>query len=125
LQVFSSDHPGQGPYVNSPSLANTVLISQPFSFNGMNGVVKVEYTVCPDSANTDQVLVVRGNAKMAMPGIGSTEDATAMISTTFTLCELALREAGHFHAEPGIGWRDGRQRHRPQGLVRSAPISRW
>jgi len=33
LQVFSSDYPGQGPYGNSPSLANTVLISQPFSFN--------------------------------------------------------------------------------------------
>ena len=103
LQVFSSDRPGQGPYGNSPSLANTELISQPFSFNGVNGVVKVEYAVCPDSSNTDQVLVVRGGAKMAMPGIGSTEDATAMISTTFTLCELTLREAGlYFHAEPGI-----------------------
>ena len=94
LTVWSADH---------PSIVNTQLISQSFSFNGMDGTVHVDYDVCPIGATKDKTLVVKGSAKMALPGMGDPTDPTMVVSGTFTLCETKLRQVGmYFHAEPGL-----------------------
>lgn len=94
LTVWSADH---------PSIVNTQLISESFSFNGMDGTVHVDYDVCPIGAVQDKTLVVKGNAKMTLPGMGDPKDPSMVISGTFTLCETKLRQVGmYFHAEPGL-----------------------
>src|SRR5262249_4445868 len=82
--VFSKDAPNASP--------DAVNFEQEFNFDAFNATVSVETDYCltaPNGAPTGpQVLVIRGETRIAMPNIGSTNDPTAGISASFTLCDL-------------------------------------
>ncbi len=92
LTVFSSDH---------PNAAHSVSI--PFSFRTFEGNVNVDVKVCPNSGNTEKVVVITGQSKIALPGLGSDTNPATMIGATFILCETTLREVSmQFQGPPDI-----------------------
>ncbi len=92
LTVFSKDHPDAPADVNVP-----------FSFRTFEGSVKVDKLPCPSSSDPTPVIVVTGDTKLAMPGLGSDTDPSQMISAHFTLCQSKLREVTlSFKTSPGI-----------------------
>jgi hypothetical protein len=92
LTVFSGDH---------PNAANAVSV--PFSFRTFEGDVTVDVKVCPNSGNSEKVVVITGQSKIALPGLGSDTNPATMIGATFILCETKLHEVSlEFHGPPDI-----------------------
>ena len=92
LTVFSTDQP-------NATDATTV----PFSFRTFQGSVTVDQEPCPGSSNPQKVSVIKGNTKIAMPGLGSDTDPGTEIAASFTLCETALRQVSlTFNGPPTI-----------------------
>lgn len=92
LTVFSGDHPNA-----------TNSISVPFSFRTFEGDVTVDVKVCPNSGNSEKVVVVMGKSKIALPGLGSDTNPATMIGAEFILCETLLREVSmQFQGPPDI-----------------------
>ena len=92
LSVFSTDQPNAQD-----------AVSVPFNFRSFNGNVTVEKGVCPIGESTEQVTLIRGDTKIAMPGLGSDTNAGTMIKASFTLCQTALRQVAlSFQGPPDI-----------------------
>jgi len=95
LLVFSKDH---------PLVAAGTVVSQSFDFRAFSGSVDVENEPCPNgTTGGPAVQVIKGNAMMALPGLGSDSDPTQEIAVSFILCQLRLNEASlSFQSLPGI-----------------------
>jgi len=92
LNVFSTDHPNAAE-----------AVSVPFSFRTFEGDVTVDVKVCPNSGSAEKVVVITGQSKMALPGLGSDTNPTTMIGAEFILCETTLREVSmQFQGPPDI-----------------------
>jgi hypothetical protein len=75
----------------------------PFSFRTFQGQVNVDVKVCPNSGNPDKVVVITGQSKIALPGLGSDSNPSTMIGANFILCETTLREVSlEFQGPPDI-----------------------
>ena len=92
LAVFSGDH---------PNAAQTVSV--PFSFRTFEGDVTVDVKVCPNSGNSEKVVVITGQSKIALPGLGSDTNPATMIGAEFILCETSLHQVSmQFQGPPDI-----------------------
>ncbi len=92
LTVFSGDHPN-----------SVQAVSVPFSFRTFEGDVTVDVKVCPNSGNSEKVVVITGQSMIALPGLGSDTNPGTMIGATFILCETTLREVSmQFQGPPDI-----------------------
>ncbi len=99
LSVFSSDHPDAKPQDASPQDATNVG----FSFKTFNANVTIDEMPCP-GVGGPPVQVIKGVAKLGLPGLSSDTDESTMVTSSFTLCESQLREVTLTLnvAEPGI-----------------------
>ena len=117
LNVFSTDHPAnantnatitsalpRSPLSNdAPNAPNAPNVTQNFSIDTFGASVTVKYDVCPLGDAQDKVMVIHGQTTIALPGLGSADDPSQAISSTFTLCEGKLRQVGlSFKSDPGI-----------------------
>jgi hypothetical protein len=88
--VYSKDGPNGGKL--------PVDVASGFSFETFGASVKVSERACPGSGSPGIVTVIVGETKVALPGLGSGNDASSMLSSKFTLREVSLT----FKMEPGI-----------------------
>ena len=83
LLAFSKDHPA----------AMTGGVSAEFSYDAFGASVSITIERCDDKdQNAPEVTVVRGETSIALPNLGSSTDADAMISASFKLCQTSLRQ---------------------------------
>jgi hypothetical protein len=84
MTVFSTDAPNANP--------DAAHFSQEFSFDAFSATVSIEKDYCLNAPNGtpmgEIVLVIKGETRIAMPNIGSTNDPAAGISASFKLCDL-------------------------------------
>lgn len=88
VMVFSADHPN----------ARLQDFEQDFSFEAHKASVKVARERCVDdpkspgyTPNAPLVTVIRGEARIAVPNIGSSGDPGGLIAASFKLCSSTLR----------------------------------
>ena len=93
--VYSKDGPNGGKL--------PVDMASGFSFKTFGASVQVSERICPGSNSPDIVTVIIGHTKVALPGLGSDQDASSMIDSGFTLCAGKLREVNlKFTSDYGI-----------------------
>lgn len=94
MQVYSTDHP----------MASGAF-TQDYSFDAYKASVSVDKDYCTkedQDLGSPKVLVIRGETRMALPNIGSTNDPNAAISAGFKLCETSLRNV-HMSFKTPVG----------------------